>query len=229
MTINTSISEDAMTDEIPLSPTPLPSSAATPKAEEVVVEDVTENDHDDFHDASDDNEVNALLDELDQVQQTSDQQKAVQKLAQSTANLKSALFNISSDIDSKLSISEKASDLNQNLGITRTASSTASTVSSFLSNLQLQKRAMDVVNSDTVQGISHSLSDTLEKTGVKGAVVDGSQKLKQLDEDHRISVVTAETLAGGVNFVADGLNRVIGKSKDEQDEWWEVAIIRSCL
>jgi molecular chaperone GrpE (heat shock protein) len=218
MTINTSISEDAMTDEIPLSPTPLPSSAATPKAEEVVVEDVTENDHDDFHDASDDNEVNALLDELDQVQQTSDQQKAVQKLAQSTANLKSALFNISSDIDSKLSISEKASDLNQNLGITRTASSTASTVSSFLSNLQLQKRAMDVVNSDTVQGISHSLSDTLEKTGVKGAVVDGSQKLKQLDEDHRISVVTAETLAGGVNFVADGLNRVIGKSKDEQDE-----------
>ena len=218
MTINTSISEDAMTDEIPLSPTPLPSSAATPKSEEVVVEDVTENDHDDFHDASDDNEVNALLDELDQVQQTSDQQKAVQKLAQSTANLKSALFNISSDIDSKLSISEKASDLNQNLGITRTASSTASTVSSFLSNLQLQKRAMDVVNSDTVQGISHSLSDTLEKTGVKGAVVDGSQKLKQLDEDHRISVVTAETLAGGVNFVADGLNRVIGKSKDEQDE-----------
>lgn len=218
MTINTSISEDAMTDEIPLSPTPLPSSAATPKAEEVVVEDVTENDHDDFHDASDDNEVNALLDELDQVQQTSDQQKAVQKLAQSTANLKSALFNISSDIDSKLSISEKASDLNQNLGITRTASSTASTVSSFLSNLQLQKRAMDVVNSDTVQGISHSLSDTLEKTGVKGAVVDGSQKLKQLDEDHRISVVTAETLAGGVNFVADGLNRVIGKSKDDQDE-----------
>ena len=75
-----------------------------------------------------------------------------------------------------------------------------------------------MVNSDTVQGISHSLSDTLEKTGVKGAVVDGSQKLKQLDEDHRISVVTAETLAGGVNFVADGLNRVIGKSKDDQDE-----------
>jgi|EP01083_Nonionella_stella_P004969 hypothetical protein len=195
MTLNPTASTDEMTDEISLGTVPVTTTNTN-----------TDEDHD---------EVNALLDEL---KEPTEQEMAVEKLKKSTSALTSALKNVSTDIDSKLAISEKAKNVDSNFGITKTASSTASSIGSFFNKLQIKERALDIANSETVRNLSHSVTDTLEKTGVTGAVADGTQKIKKLDEDHKITTLTAETLADGVDWVAQNLNRVAsGKSKDEDD------------
>mmetsp|Transcript_15683 Transcript_15683/g.19902 ORF Transcript_15683/g.19902 Transcript_15683/m.19902 type:complete len:182 (-) Transcript_15683:171-716(-) len=181
MAINTDTSKDEMTDEIPLD-TPVQTQ-------------------------EEDDEVDALLDELKEPTQ---QEAAVQKLKESTLKLGSALQNVSTDIDSKLGVSQKARNVDTNLGI-------SATVGSFLGKLQIRQRAYDVANSEAVKSISDTVNDTLEKTGVKSAVVDGTQKIKSLDDEHKISSSTADVIAGGVEWVANGLNSVVGKSKDQED------------
>ena len=200
---NTSI--DEMTDEIPLEET-----SATPTATaDIVTDENNKNDNDENDD------VNALLDELKQ--QPSEEEIAVENLKKSTSRLKDAIFNVSSDIDAKLGIVQTAKHVDENLGIRRTASSTASAVGSLWNKLHLKEKAMDVVNSDAVRNISHSLSDTLEHTGVKTAVADGSQRIKRLDEEHKITSFTAKTIAGGVDWVTMGLNTVTGKSSSDNN------------
>jgi len=193
MTINTTTSNDDMTDEIPLD-TPSSTQATNLTEEE--------------------DEVDALLDELHEPTQ---QEEAVEKLKQSTLNLTSAIQNVSTDIDSKLGVTEKARNVDANLGISATASSTVSAVNSFLGRLQIKQRAFDVVNSESVRNLSETVNDTLEKTGVKGAVADGTQKMKSLDDEHKISSMTADAIAGGVDWVANSLNGTVGKSKDGQE------------
>ncbi len=198
MAINTSTSQDEMTDEIPLDPPTQTTSASTSTPTE------------------EDDEVDALLDEL---HEPSQQEVAVEKLKESTLKLGSAIQNVSTDIDSKLGVTQKARDVDANLGygISSTASSTVSAVGSFLGSLKIKQRAFDVVNSETVKNLSETVTDTLEKTGVKGAVVDGTQKIKSLDDEHKISSMAADAIAGGVDWVANGLNSAVGKSKEEQD------------
>lgn len=191
--LNTSASTDEMTDEIPLDP-------SSPRAN---------------NDLNDDDEVDALLDEL---QQPTEQDVAVKKLVQSTNNLKSAILNVSSDIDSKLEISQKAKNIDENLGVSKTASSAVFAVGNFLGKLQLKERAVGVANSDTVKNLSSTVNNTLEKTGVKGAVVEGANKIKQIDEQHSISTKTASGIAGGVDWVANSLNSVSGKAKKEDND-----------
>lgn len=191
--MNTSLSTEEMTDEIPLEP-------ATPRT------NTNQEDNDD--------EVDALLDEL---KEPTEQDVAVERLVESTNNLKSAILSVSSDIDSKLEISQKARSVDENLGVSKTASSAAFAVGSFLSKLQLREKAAGVVNSDAVRSISSTVNTTLEKTGVKDAVASGTNKVKQIDEQHSISTKTAQGIAGGVDWVTKNLNHVAGKTKS-QDE-----------
>lgn len=205
MTIESTNSTDEMTDEIPLDPSPAPTTTTTTSAANTTGAAVDDND----------DEVDALLDEL---KQPNEQEIAVEKLKLSTSKLQSAIKNVSTDIDSKLAISQKAKNVDANLGISKTASSTVSAVGSFFNKLQIKERAMDVVNSETVRNVSYSVSDTLEKTGVKGAVLDGAEKVKKLDEQHKITAVTAETLAEGVNWFTESLNKVSSSNKPAQGD-----------
>lgn len=207
-----------MTEEIPLDsnpPTPADSNANSTTAAEEAAAAVPLASTSDLNE-EDDEEVNALLDEL---HEPNEQEIALEKLKQSTSNLKSALFNVSTDIDSKLAISEKAKNFDQNLGLSKTATSTAFAVGSFLGKLQLRQRASNIANSDTVKNITNTVTETLDKTGVTEAVVDGTKKIKNLDEEHKISSVTAGTIAGGVNWVAQGLNSVVGKSASQDEDF----------
>ena len=205
MTINPNNSLDEMTDEIPLdSPTPTPAATET--------ETATNNDI--INEDNDDDEVNALLDDL---HQPSEQEIALTNLKKSTSKLHSAILNVSSDIDSKISISEKAKNVDANFGISNKASSTFSAVGSLFTKLQIKQRAMDVANSETVRNIQYGVSDTLEKSGVNDLVVGGTQTLKNLDEEHQISTTTVDVLAGGMDWVAKSLNQVTGKSGDDDN------------
>jgi molecular chaperone GrpE (heat shock protein) len=195
MSLNPTNSTDDVTDEIPLGSATLSNCASSSIEEE--------------------DEVNALLDEL---KEPTEQELAIERLKQSTSKLQSAIKNVSQDIDSKLAISEKAKNVDSNFGISKTATSTASTIGSFFKQLQLKERVLDVANNESVRNLSTTVQDTLEKTGVKSAVVDGSQKIKSLDEEHKITTMTAEAIAGGVDWVAQSLNNVTGKSEDDYDK-----------
>jgi len=155
----------------------------------------------------DDDEVNALLDEL---KEPTEQEIAVQKLRESTGKLAYAIKNVSSDIDTKLELSERAKGVDESLGLSRSASSAASAVGSFWSSLQVKERAQNVAESETVKKLSSSINQTLETTGVKSAVESGSQTIKNLDDQHKISTNAVGALADGVGWFAKSLNDVVG-------------------
>ncbi len=201
MTINSSSSSDAMTDEIPLN------SPHQSQADASSSEPASEPPKED----TDDDEVNALLDDL---HEPTEQEIALSNLKQSTSKLQSAILNVSSDIDAKLGIQEKARNVDANFGLSEKASSTITAVGSLWNQLQIKERALDVANSETVRSMQYGVSDTLEKTGVNAAVVDGTQKLKSLDEEHKISTMTVGAIAGGIDWVAKSLNHVAGKSQE---------------
>ena len=200
----------SVSDDEPASALPSSSSSAMANSTTYNFSDNNDNDNDD--DDNDDDEVNALLDDLESHQLPTEQEIALSKLKQSTSKLQSAILNISTDIDSKLKIQEKAKNIDSNFGLSQKASSTFSTVHSILDKLQIKQTAMDVANSETVRNVQYNVSDTLEHMGVNAVLKDGTQKLKNFDEEHRFSTMTVDALSGGMDWVAKSLNHVVGGS-----------------
>eukprot|EP01083_Nonionella_stella_P076676 209066_1 len=204
---------EAVTD-IPLSPQPVPGNQEsfpgtqhqdenTASSDDNLDEDGRNNDEDD---------VNELLDELEEPSETD---VAVKQLRQSTINLTTAIKSMGSDIDTKLNVSGQARDIDSTFGITRTVSSTASSIGSLWNQLQISEKASSLVNNDIVRNASSSINGTLNQSGVKDVWNSETQKLKNLDQEHKISTTAVGTVASGLDWVAGKLQSTSDKHRGE--------------
>jgi hypothetical protein len=169
----------------------LPTSAS---GERVVVEDV--------HDS--DEEVDELLDEL---QEPTEAELAVRKLRQSTHKLTTALKSVGSDIDSKFHVTEQVRSVDSQLGVTQTAQSAASKIGSLWNQLQIGEKTQALMNQDAVKDVSYTISNTIEKTGIVDVARKGKDQVLDLDQEHHISSRAAGVLGGGLDWVANTIQK----------------------
>jgi hypothetical protein len=202
---------DETTTDIPLSP---PSTAArtgdaspfqTEEEEPTAVTD------------SNESELNDLLDELEE-KQRSETQVAVDHLKDSTVKLTTALRNVGSDIDSKFNLSEQARSVDSQIGVGRTLSSATKSIGSFWNTLNIQERAKDILNQDSVRNLTFALDETLEKAGVKSAVKQGVREVQTLDEQHKISVKAIGAVSTGIDWMANTLQASSDKERELQGQ-----------
>mmetsp|Transcript_3071 Transcript_3071/g.5726 ORF Transcript_3071/g.5726 Transcript_3071/m.5726 type:complete len:206 (+) Transcript_3071:289-906(+) len=194
---------DETTTEVPLSP---PStSARTTITDQTAVQD------------KNDSDVNDLLDELEE-KPRSETELAVENLKESTNKLTTALRNVGTDIDSKFNLTEQARSVDSQLGVSRTLSSATKSIGSLWNTLNLPERTRDLMNQDSVRNISHALDDTLEKTGVKGAVRQGVREVQTLDEQHKIAAKAIGAVSTGISWVANNLQVSSDQERAQQEQ-----------
>ena len=151
-----------------------------------------------FDPEEDDGEVNDLLNELKEPSETD---VAVSQLRESTTKLSSALKSVGSEIDSRLGISQ----VDSQLGVSKTVSSTASSIGNLWNSLQIGDKAQNLMKQESVKNVSSTISDTLEKTGVKSVFAKGTRGVQNLNEEHKISTKVVGTAASGIGWVANAL------------------------
>lgn len=175
------------------------SAVETPST--VKVEEVKDGDEDDGNE-----DVDTLLNEIEG---HSEEEEAFLKLRKSTSRLTSALKSVSSDIDSKLSISASAKNVDQTLGVTQAAQA----IGGWFSSLNVGQKAQDLVPQESVKQATASITDTLERTGVKDVWVKETKRVQSFDKEHRISSQTMEAVATGLDWVTKN----VSKNNDEAD------------
>mmetsp|Transcript_1883 Transcript_1883/g.2236 ORF Transcript_1883/g.2236 Transcript_1883/m.2236 type:complete len:225 (+) Transcript_1883:3-677(+) len=221
-----SLDLDEEVTDVPLSPTPAtPATAtATPSAsipnETIPAMTTNTNENDPLTppggEASKNEEEDLNVDELlDELEEPTETDIAVKELKESTLKLTSAIKSVGSDIDHRLNITESARGLDSQLGVTRTVSSTASSIGRLWGDLQITERASSLVNNDVVKGASETMRGTLETTGVKGVWESQSQKLKNLDQEHHLSTTAVGTLSSGMNWLTGQIKSHTGHNEDK--------------
>lgn len=143
---------------------------------------------------------------------------AVDHLKDSTVKLTTALRNVGSDIDSKFNLSEQARSVDSQIGVGRTLSSATKSIGSFWNTLNIQEKAKDILNQDSVRNLSCALDETLEKAGVKSAVKQGVREVQTLDEQHKISVKAIGALSTGIDWMANTLQTSSDKERELQGQ-----------
>lgn len=211
--------EDATTD-IPLSPpggTGEKKEETTPKEEDVRVSfQQTEQVADTEVVAGDNNDgIGDVDDLLDELEEPTEAEVAVAKLKQSTRNLTNALKSVGTGLDSKFKVTEQAKSVDSHLGVTQTVQSAASAIGGLWNNLQIGEKTQNLLNQDSVKDVSHTITDTFEKTGIKDAVIRGTTEIKNLDEEHHLSTKAAGTLAYGLDWVTGTLQTTASAEEDE--------------
>jgi len=157
-------------------------------------------------------DINDTLDDDLQQQEPSpddrddEQQEAAHKLRRSTTRFASALKTASEDLDSKYGISASAKGIDQTFGV----SQTAQVVERWLSkcSLKVGEKAKELVPTGTdesVQQVSTSITETLEKTGVTDVWNKETTRVHKFDKEHRISTQTMEAVATGFDWVASNI------------------------
>jgi len=201
--------------EAPLSPV---ASAATATSDTTS----SANEKGEENTASEEPEVDELLDELEQPE-PSETEIAVSRLKESTNKLTSALKSVGSDIDSKFGIVDQARSVDSQLGVSKTVGSATASIGSLLGSLNLVERAQFLMNQDAVKSVSNTLNDTLEKTGIKGVVGRGVKEVQTLDGEHKVSIKAVGALNSGIDWVAGTLQASSSREKQnnefEDDEW----------
>ncbi len=221
---SSSLDLDEEVTDVPLSPTPTTTAPATPSIPITNTPkptmDTNTNESDPLTppggETSKNEEEELNVDELlDELEEPTETDIAVKELKESTLNLASAIKSVGSDIDHRLNITESARGLDSQLGVTRTVSSTASSIGKLWGDLQITERASSLVNNDIVKGASETMRGTLETTGVKGVWDNQSQRLKSLDQEHKISTTAAGTLSSGMNWLTGQIQSRTGQKEDE--------------
>lgn len=210
---------DDDTSEIPLSPLSNTNTNVSGSGRgQQQTDETTNNDR-----ASNDSELDDLLDELEESNR-SETEVAVESLKDSANKLSMALRNVGSDIDSKFNISQQARSVDSQLGVSRTLSSATGSIVNFLNQLKIDEKARGILNQDSVRNISHSVDESLEKTGVKDAVIRGVHEVKALDDQHKISVKAISAFSSGIDWVANTLQassdteRMLQKQKRDHED-----------
>jgi len=142
-----------------------------------------------------------------------EQQEAAHKLRRSTTRFASALKTASEDLDTKYGISASAKGIDQTFGVSQTAHVVGSCFSKWSSKVGEKAKALVPTGTvdESVQQVSTSLTETLEKTGVTEVWNKETTRVHQFDKEHRISTQTMEAVATGFDWVAS----TIPSSKSE--------------
>mmetsp|Transcript_50451 Transcript_50451/g.57133 ORF Transcript_50451/g.57133 Transcript_50451/m.57133 type:complete len:220 (-) Transcript_50451:112-771(-) len=142
-----------------------------------------------------------------------EQHEAAHKLRQSTTRFASALKTASEDLDTKYGISASAKGIDQTFGVSHTAHVVGNCFSKWSSKAREKAKALVPTGTvdESVQQVSTSLTETLEKTGVTEVWNKETTRVHQFDKEHRITTQTMEAVATGFDWVAS----TIPSSKSE--------------